>query len=305
MEGISVTTDQFLRALTAGRRPTTGMLEDEDPTLAAARRLAEDAELVARARADGFEGPAMQRLTDRLWAYGVTALNSWMRDSSITKRVRAADERMLSFSLEGGRQRLFDVDTRIALAVETVLDVLPGFIDIALREQRWDPRHGERFTQRDSEDDQGAVALVRRSRTANLTTYYTRPLLMKFADVYRRWWNSERDARLQRINVAGYERVLEAATLFVDPYEQVLVRDALQRVLHDVASYKEARLCALLLAYDWDFARASREHEIPRRQFDDALQRLKKRVQRLVDEGDRTAVRAQRAVRSRDQRDAA
>ncbi|GGX16860.1 hypothetical protein [Streptomyces chartreusis] len=95
------------------------------------------------------------------------------------------------------------------------------------------------------------------------------------------------------------------ATLFVDPYEQVLVRDALQRVLRDVASDKEARLCALLLAYDWDFTRAAREHQIPRRAFDDALQRLKKRVQRLVDEGDGGMVRAQRAVRSRGRRGAA
>ncbi|MBD3008256.1 hypothetical protein [Streptomyces sp. 5-10] len=49
------------------------MLEDEDPVLASARRVAEDAEQVARARANGFEGREMQRLKDRLWAYGVTA----------------------------------------------------------------------------------------------------------------------------------------------------------------------------------------------------------------------------------------
>ncbi|MGY4983743.1 hypothetical protein ACWCYL_42620 [Streptomyces sp. 900105755] len=279
------------------------MLDDEDPVLASTRRLAADAEQVARARADGFEGPEMRRLTDRLWAYGVTALNSWMRDSSITKRVRAVDWRLETFSLEGGRQRLFDVDTRIALAVETVLSVLPDFVDIALRQRRWDPSHGERFNRwAEEEEDPATPARVRRSGTANLTTYFTRPLLMKFADVYRQWWNGERDTLLQRINVAGHVRLLEVATLFVDPYEQVLVRDALQRVLQDVASAKEARLCDLLLAYDWDFARASREHQVPRRAFDDALQRLKKRMQRLADEGDQTVVRAQQAVRSRGRR---
>ncbi|WP_327425822.1 hypothetical protein [Streptomyces sp. NBC_01236] len=141
---------------------------------------------------------------------------------------------------------------------------------------------------------------VRRSGTASLTTYFTNPLLYAFADVYRRWWNGERGAQLQRVNVAGYTRLLESAELFVDPYNEVLVRDALQRVLHEVATDNETRLRALLLAYDWDFARASREHGIPRRAFDDALQRLKKRVQRLVDEGDRATARAQRAVRARD-----
>ncbi|MGP4048844.1 hypothetical protein ACTWQR_32420 [Streptomyces sp. 2A115] len=117
-----MTTHRLLRALAAQRGTTTGMLKDEDPVLASRRRLAADAEQVARARADRFEGPEMHRLTDRLWAYGVTALNRGMRDSSLTSRVRAAAERMTSFSLEGGRQRLFDVDTRIALAVQTVLD---------------------------------------------------------------------------------------------------------------------------------------------------------------------------------------
>ncbi|MFF0737735.1 hypothetical protein ACFYVK_39750 [Streptomyces chartreusis] len=283
------------------------MLEDEDPVLARRRRLAADAEQVARARAERFDGPETRRLKDRLWAYGVTALNSWMRDSTITRRVRAADSWTSSFSLEGGRQRLFDVDTRIALAVQTVLEVLPEFVDIALRSKRWDPHHGERFDLRtiefsDSEEGCDKVDPVRSPTTANLTTYFTRPLLSKFADVYQRWWNEERDAQLQRINLAGQTRLLEVATLFVDP---VLVRDALQRVLQDVASDKEARLCALLLAYDWDFTRAAREHQIPRRAFDDALQRLKKRVQRLVDEGDGGMIPAQQAVRSRGRRGAA
>ncbi len=299
VEGISVTTRDTLRALEALRGPTTGMLEDEDPVLASARRVAEDAEQVARARADGFEGREMQCLKDRLWAYGVTALNSWMRAGSIAKKVRAADWRLASFSLEGGRQRLHDQDTRFELAVETVRVTLPEFVNVALREQRWNPHHGEKFAEKRKESDPLEGSRLSRSGTASLTTYFTNPLLYSFADVYRRWWNGERDAQLQRVNVAGYTRLLESAQLFVDPYDEVLVRDALQRVLHEAATDKETRLCALLLAYDWDFARAAREHGVPRRAFDDALQRLKKRVQRLVDEGDRTAVLAQRATRVR------
>ncbi|MFD7480369.1 hypothetical protein ACFV8Z_52100 [Streptomyces sp. NPDC059837] len=300
-----MTTRNTLRVLEGQRGPTTGMLEDEDPVLASARRVAQDAEQVARARADGFEGREMQRLTDRLWAYGVTALNSWMRAGTITKKVRASDWRLASFSLEGGRQQLYDQDTRFALAVEAVLLALPEFVDVALREQRWNPHHGEKFAEKREKDDPPEGPRLSRSGTASLTTYFTNPLLYAFVDVYQRWWNGERDARLQRVNVAGYTRLLESAQLFVDPYDEVLVRDALQRVLHEVATDNETRLCALLFAYDWDFARASREHGIPRRAFDDALQRLKKRVQRLVDEGDRTAALAQRAVRARERRAAA
>ncbi|MEU4172965.1 hypothetical protein AB0F46_39610 [Streptomyces sp. NPDC026665] len=275
------------------------MLDDEDPVLASVRRLAEDAEQVARARAESFEGPETRRLKDRLWAYGVTALNSWMRAGKIEQKVRASDWRLASFSLEGGRQRLYDQDERFSLAVETVGLTLPDFINVALLERRWDPQHGEKFAEKHRDADPAEVARVRRSGTASLTTYFTNPLLYQFADLYRRWWNGERDARMQRVNMAGYTRLLESAQLFVDPCDEVLVRVTLQRVLADVATDKETRLCALLLTYDWDFARASREHGIPRRAFDDALQRLKKRVERLIDEGDKAAAAAQRAVRVR------
>jgi hypothetical protein len=81
------------------------------------------------ARAEGFGGPETRQLKDRLWAYGVTELNSWMRDSSITR--------------------------------------------IALRSERLDPSHGQRFDPRtiefsDSEDDSDEVEPVRRSMTAGL-----------------------------------------------------------------------------------------------------------------------------------------
>ncbi|MGW6257007.1 hypothetical protein [Streptomyces sp. NPDC055085] len=271
------------------------MLEDEDPVLASARRVAQDAEQVARARADGFEGQEMQRLTGRLWGYGVLALNSWMRAGTIADKVRASDWRLASFSLEGGRRRLYDQDDRLALAVETVGLTMTEFVDVALREQRWDPNYGDKWEPADISEGPRA----RRSGTASLTTYFTNPMLYNFAEVYRRWWNSERDAQLQRVDAVGRMEILKAAQLLEDPYDEVLVRDLLQRVLQEVATDKETRLCALLLAYDWDFARAAYEHGIPRRAFDDALQRLKKRVQRLVDQGDKTAVLAQRAVRAR------
>ncbi|MCX5327930.1 MULTISPECIES: hypothetical protein [unclassified Streptomyces] len=140
-----------------------------------ARRLAVDARIVERLRAEGFLGPRYERLTQQLMEYALATMIKWNANGLIfvkSRRVsRPVPGEKITFAWNNQERR--DV------ALDTVVSGHDLFREHGLIRGRWNPAQG-----------------------ACLTTYFVGAAVLAFRPVYLSWY----DAR-QRMHAALQEAV--------------------------------------------------------------------------------------------------
>lgn len=140
--------------------------EREHSTLAEhVDRLAEDYNLVTMLALGGFTGRDYEYFETELAKYGLAVISSWLRRGVIFSKCR---QRGFGGLPEPAAGTFDDPDTVAGLANETVAHALQHFHSDILLKNRWDYRRG-----------------------ASLRTYFVGQCLIRFANVYRRWWNTE------------------------------------------------------------------------------------------------------------------
>ena len=170
-------------------------------------RLTGDYLLVTDLGFQRFEGPDYEVFALELAKYGMAVLAAWMRQGLIWERCKARGYGGLPML-----ERRFDEDEITSLTGETVAKALNRFRTDVLMKGRWDYRRG-----------------------ASLRTFFIGQCLIRFANVYRRWWGDE-----QRHSLHSLSAVEEEVELFVrgprddDPaalaIDRVLVDDALPKI---------------------------------------------------------------------------
>lgn len=126
-------------------------------------RLAADGDLVLTLQLHGYVGPKWDYVATELARYGIAVISGWMRRNLILARCRERGS--------GGLQDLgrpFDADEIEEMAGETVGKALYHFRRDVLMRHRWSPSGG-----------------------ASLRTFFIGQCLMRFANIYRRWWGNE------------------------------------------------------------------------------------------------------------------
>ena len=148
-----------LRGVTA-RRSWVGEFADSREA-----RLAADSDLLTQVMFEGFQGPAWNKMAERLVAYGLVVIKSWLRRGVIFDRC-AAKGWGIRNAQPGG---IADEGDVAGLANETVWRAVLAYRDHVLIPGKWDPRKG-----------------------ANLTTYFIGQCLFQFPNVYKRWWRERK-----------------------------------------------------------------------------------------------------------------
>ena len=126
-------------------------------------RLAADLELVNDLALEGFAGRKWTKFLTELAKYGMAVIGGWIRRRLIFGRCR---DRGYGGLPELGRE--FDEEEVEELTDETVGKALYHFREDVLLKQRWDYRRG-----------------------ATLRTFFIGQCLIRFANIYRRWWGNE------------------------------------------------------------------------------------------------------------------
>lgn len=147
---------------------SSSWLDDDTEESASAQRLdrlVEDYNLVTMLALGGFQGSDYAYFETELAKYGIAVISSWLRRRLIFAKCR---ERGFGGLPEPPVGSFDDPDTVSELASETVAQALYHFRSDVLLKGRWDPRKG-----------------------ASVRTYFVGQCLIRFANVYRRWWNNE------------------------------------------------------------------------------------------------------------------
>jgi DNA-directed RNA polymerase specialized sigma24 family protein len=126
-------------------------------------RLGADNELVQTLAFGNFEGTEWEYFSTELAKYGIAVIASWMRRGLIFGRCR---ERGFGGLSELGRD--FTDDEIDELTWETIAKALFHFRRDILMKQKWDYQKG-----------------------ATLRTYFIGQCLIRFANIFRRWWGGE------------------------------------------------------------------------------------------------------------------
>lgn len=127
----------------------------------------DDAALVRTLALRGFEGPAWDRLSEQLAAYGLSVVRVWIENGEIFRICR----KKLGFGPPAIDRHLVSEDDATELALETVARALRAFRKV-LQQDGWSPEGG-----------------------ASLRTFFIGQCLMQFGNVYRRW-TKEHDEQL-------------------------------------------------------------------------------------------------------------
>ena len=147
-----------------GSVPPQWLREAEHQALAErVDRLEADYELVTGLAFARFEGPDYDYFATELARYGMAVMAAWIAQGTIFGRCR---ERGYGGLPELGRP--FDPDEVKELTYETVAKALDRFRADVLLTKKWDYRKG-----------------------ASLRTYFIGQCLIRFANIYRRWWGGE------------------------------------------------------------------------------------------------------------------
>ncbi|MBX9244659.1 sigma-70 family RNA polymerase sigma factor [Actinotalea ferrariae] len=128
-------------------------------------RLAEDYNLVQMLAFEGFEGREYAYFETELAKYGMAVISGWLRRRVIFTKCR---ERGFGGLPEPPLDAFENPDTVDGLSGETVAKALDRFRSDVLIPGRWDYRKG-----------------------ASLRTYFIGQCLIRFSNVYRRWWVTE------------------------------------------------------------------------------------------------------------------
>jgi len=126
-------------------------------------RLAADNELVQTLAFGKFDGREWEYFSTELAKYGLAVIGGWMRRGMIFQRCK---ERGFGGLPELGRG--FTDDEIGELTGETISKALFHFRRDVLIKQKWDYR-----------------------KRATLRTYFVGQCLIRFANIYRRWWGGE------------------------------------------------------------------------------------------------------------------
>jgi hypothetical protein len=132
-------------------------------------RLAADFDLVTDLGLRRFEGPDYDYFATELARYGMAVISAWMGQGLIFARCRDR-----GFGGLPVLDRPFTEDEITELTGETVAKALNRFREGVLMTQKWDYRKG-----------------------ASLRTYFVGQCLIRFANIYRQWWEGEERNRLQ------------------------------------------------------------------------------------------------------------
>lgn len=144
--------------------PLSWLIEPEHLTLAEnVDRLAADFELVTDLGLVGFQGRDWTVFSTELARYGMAVIAGWMRRGLIFHRCRQR-----GFGGLPPIDRPFDEDEIEEITGETVAKALVHFRRDVLMARKWDYRKG-----------------------ATLRTYFVGQCLIRFANIYRRWWGNE------------------------------------------------------------------------------------------------------------------
>lgn len=128
-------------------------------------RLVADFNLVTGLAWQGFEGPDYDYFANELAKYGMAVIGGWLRRGLIFSRCR---DRGFGGLPEPPPGAFDDRDVVDELTNETVAKALKHFRSSVLVPGKWDYRRG-----------------------ASLRTYFVGQCLIRFANVYRRWWKTE------------------------------------------------------------------------------------------------------------------
>lgn len=146
----------------------TWLLDAETLTLAEnVDRLAGDADLVTDLELGGYTGRDWEIFSTELAKYGIGVLTGWMYRNLILARCKERGH--------GGLPplaRRFDPEEIEELVGETVAKALHHFRLDVLIPHKWDPNKG-----------------------ATLRTFFIGQCLLRFANIYRRWWSQEQRNR--------------------------------------------------------------------------------------------------------------
>ena len=164
-------------------------------------RLAADADLLTQVMFEGFQGPAWDRMAQRLVAYGLVVVKSWLRRGVIFDRC-AAKGWGIRNAQPGG---IPDEDDVAGLAHETVWRAVLAYRDNVLIPGRWDPRKG-----------------------ANLTTYFIGQCLFQFPNVYKRWW---RERKHQEVPDQGTFEQLDRTNKPIGPVTGLITHSRIRKGL--------------------------------------------------------------------------
>ena len=144
--------------------PTLWLL-DQDEAEPADRldRLSEDFKWINDLALAGFEGAQWEFFAEELAKYGMGVIGGWMRTGVIWVRCRDR-----GFGGLPALSRPFTQDEIEELTGETVAKALNHFKFDVLMKRKWDYRRG-----------------------ASLRTYFVGQCMIRFANIYRRWWGNE------------------------------------------------------------------------------------------------------------------
>ncbi|MGE0346560.1 MAG: hypothetical protein AB7N73_12160 [Gemmatimonadales bacterium] len=218
-----------------------------------------DQERVEQLQRDRFKGPAYQELSDEMWAYALPVLKKKMRsgeifsmlfDKNVMVPAPTFDERAVLHS---------SMEDRDALAVDTIAAAFPKFC-ATLDRGGWKPESG-----------------------SSLRTFFVGACLFAFADVYEKWVAARR-AHLRRIVDGDVEALAsELIGMALDPERHVVTRDTVNSILRR-STPATRTICAMVMR-DMTFCEIAKELGITERAVEGRMRRLRRRVNRMVEEG--------------------
>lgn len=194
------------RELADDRIPFDWVSEPEHAQLASnVDRLAGDVEVVTLLALSNYEGERWDFFATELARYGMAVIGGWMFKGVIFEKCRAK-----GFGLpELGRP--FEPDEVEELRNETVAKALHHFRQDVLMKRKWDSTRG-----------------------ASLRTYFVGQCIIRFANIYRKWWGNE--SRFKQASRADdHELLLELGGVRTDDFQRAVAhRDEIERCLAEV-----------------------------------------------------------------------
>jgi len=178
--------------------PAAWLMETEHlPSAENVDRLAADYDLITGLALAGFVGRDWEYFSTELARYGIAVIGGWMARKMIFEKCRSRGHGGLP-ELE----RQFTTDEIAELTGETVAVALVHFRNDVLMTRKWDYRKG-----------------------ATLRTYFIGQCIIRFANIYRRWWSNE--SRSRRTSVHDDLSLLE----YFGPQADGVDRRAIDRAI--------------------------------------------------------------------------
>lgn len=219
-------------ALLQPQVPEAWLVEAGHPDLAdTVDRMAGDVDLNVSLALARYEGPLWDYFANELAKYGYAVIASWIRRSMIFERCRTKGFGGLPTS-----DWPFTEDDVAELTNETVAKALVHFRCDVLMKGKWDHRRG-----------------------ATLRTYFVGQCLIRFPNIYRRWWAGE---HRNRARLTGDDELLSAYRgTSSGPESQVVAGMTAHEALATVKNGR-VREALRLRGQDWTYAEIADYFEV-------------------------------------------